>query len=117
MQPGKARIYYYLSPRGSNPVKDFLGSLSVKQQVKILRIFQYLEEFGSTSAIPQVRKISGTPLWEIRVLGKDNIRLLYFVPQQKYILILHGFVKKKQKAPRKEIVIALQRLADWQKRS
>ena len=118
LMPNKrTKIYYYLSSRGNNPVRDFLDSLSIKQQVKALRIFQHLQEFGATAAIPHLKKLAGTPLWEIRILGKDNIRFLYFIPRQNYILILHGFIKKKQKAPRKEIATALKRLADWEARS
>jgi phage-related protein len=113
----KAKAYYYLSPSGVNPVKNFLDSLSVKQQVKVLRIFQYLEEFGPTLAIPHLKKVSGTPLWEVRILGRDNIRLLYFVAKKDYILVLHGFIKKSGKTPKKELNVALNRLKDWKARS
>ena len=38
-----------------------------------MRIFQYPEKLGTTSAIPHLKKLQGTPLWEIRILGKDSI--------------------------------------------
>ena len=49
------------------------------------------------------------PLWEIRVLGKDNIRVLYTWRYKDTIILLHGFIKKKQKTPRKDINIAMSR--------
>lgn len=49
------------------------------------------------------------------MLGEDNIRVLYATEDQDAIVILHGFVKKKQKTPAKEIETALQRLAEWEK--
>lgn len=68
------------------------------------------------SVIPHVKKLSGTPFWEIRILGRDNIRTIYAVPEQKQVLILHGFVKKSPKTPTKEIKIALNRFQEYQNR-
>lgn len=63
-----------------------------------------------------MEKIEGTSLWEIRILGKDNIRTIYAIPGEKIVLILHGFIKKKQKTPLKHIEIALKRYKDWKER-
>lgn len=110
------KIGYYLSPRGENLIRKFLDSLDEKQQVKILRIFQYIEEYGLHSVIPHLRKLIGTPLWEIKVRGKDNIRIIYVVPLKGFVLVLHGFIKKTQKTPKKEIETAFDRYKEWQQR-
>ena len=107
----------YISPRNNNPFKDFLNSLSEKQQAKILRIFQVIEEYGLRLILPRIKKLTGTPLWEIRVLGKDSIRVIYIVPKKEIVLILHGFIKKTRKTPKKEVKTALQRWQEWQTRS
>lgn len=109
----KRTVYYYLSSSGKNPVKNFLDSLQKIQQAKVLRIFQYIEEYGLHSILPRVKKLTGTPLWEIRILGKDNIRVIYVVPTKNAVLVLHGFIKKKQKTPSKELNLALSRYYDW----
>lgn len=106
-------IYYYTSPAGSNPIKQFLDSLTPQQQVKILRIFQYIKEYGLLSHLPQIKKITGTPLWEIRILGKHNLRILYVVPNKNLVLMLHGFIKKTNKTPHKELKTALNRYQEW----
>jgi len=112
----KTQVIYYTTIQGENPVSDFLDSLLQMQQAKILRILQYIDKYGISSVLPHTRKLTGTPLWEIRILGKDNLRVLYVIPVKNIVLVLHGFVKKKQKTPRKEIDIAVSRLKDWQSR-
>lgn len=107
------QIYYYVSKSGENPVRQFLDSLSVKQQTKILRIFQYIKEYGLSSILPHTKKLTGTPLWEIRFLGKDNIRIVYVIPLEYEVVILHGFIKKTQKTSKNELIIALKRYKEW----
>lgn len=111
----KAFITYYLKSSGENPVKDFIDSLSEKQKAKIFRIFQYIESYGLQVPLPHIKKLT-RPLWEIRILGHANIRIIYAVAQKDTVLLLHGFLKKTQKTPAKEISTALNRLADWQNR-
>jgi len=109
-------VYYYTF-NSHNPFKDFLDSLNKQQQAKILRIIQNIYNYGLTSAIPHLKKVTGTPFWEIRVLGKDNLRAIYIHPNLNSILILHGFIKKTQKTPQKEIQIAFNRYRQWQNKT
>lgn len=109
----KYTVYYYISPSGDNPIQQFLDSLSDKQQVKILRTFQHLKEYGLSAILSHTRKLTGTPLWEIRILGKDNIRILYIIPLINVVLVLHGFNKKSQKTPARELKTALARYELW----
>lgn len=108
------QVVYFVDNKGNNPVSKFLDTLSGRQQSKVLRILHNIEEYGLSSVIPHVRKLSGTPLWEIRILGQDNIRVIYVVPSKLKVIVLHGFIKKKQKTPFKEIDIALSRFKLWQ---
>jgi phage-related protein len=108
----KGTVRYYITPSGENPVSDFLDSLTDKQQAKILRIFSYIKDYGLSAVIPHIKKLKGTPLWEIRILGQDNIRIIYISLQTDNVFILHGFIKKKQKTPQREIEIALNRYND-----
>ena len=103
------KVVYYVSPSGKNPVSKFIDSCIKPQQVKILRIFRHLEEYGPQTAISHIKKLSGTPFWEIRILGKDNIRIIYAVEAKKTVILLHGFFKKRRKTPKKEIEICYKR--------
>lgn len=74
------QVVYYLDSQGNNPIKDFINSLPKSTQAKIFRIFLTIETYHLQSVLPHLKKLTGTPLWEIRILGKDSIRILYVTP-------------------------------------
>lgn len=111
------KIIYYITANDDNPTKKFIESLTEKQQRKVAHIFAHINEYGLIPAIPHVKKLTSTPLWEIRILGQDNIRIFYATIVSDSILLLHGFIKKSQKTPAREIQTALKRLADWESAS
>jgi phage-related protein len=107
----KGTIIFYTSANGQKPVEDFLEHhLPIK--TKTFRILSNIKEYGLISAVPHLKKLIGTPLWEIRILGKDSARILYFIQSKDTIVLLHGFIKKTQKTPPQEITIALKRYQD-----
>jgi phage-related protein len=107
------RIIYYTTSSGENPVDEFLDSLDERQQSKVLRLLTTIKLYGLITVIPHIKKLIGTPFWEIRILGRDNIRVFYITVASMDILLLHGFIKKTQKTPGKEIGIAQKRLEDY----
>lgn len=109
----KWQIVYFSSPVGEIPVRDFLNKCLPKTKAKAFRIFLTIKEYGLQLVIPHLKKLTGTPLWEIRILGKKNVRILYVTQVNRKILLLHAFYKKKQKTPQKEIRIALKRLKQY----
>lgn len=109
-------VFYYISPSGQNPVKDFLDSITRIQKTKVFRVFALFEKYGLSSIVPHTKKLFGTPFWEIRILGKDNIRVIYVLPHKECILALHGFIKKTQKTPEKELNVVYKRYKEWQER-
>lgn len=113
----KTTIYYYIDSSGSNPVSDFLDLLSGQQQAKLLRIVKTIQAYGLFSVMSHLKKLTNTPFWEIRVLGKDNIRVIYFLIGKTAIVLLHGFIKKSQKTSKKDLSIAIKRYNDWKYRS
>src|SRR3989304_6447946 len=100
-------IIYYLSQSGKNPVFEFLNLLEKSQKAKVFRIFEAIEKYGISSIPNHLKKMTGIPLWEIRILGKDNIRVIYIIPHKNVVLILNAFFKKQNKTPVKEIEVAL----------
>jgi phage-related protein len=105
----KHRVKYYFNPNGLSPVEKFLNSLKPTIKSKIIRTFQIIEDFGPQLVRNKIKKLSGTPLWEIKISGKNTVRMIYFYHHHHQLLILHGFIKKTQKTPKKEIHIALKR--------
>lgn len=107
------KIELYENAKGEKLIEEFIDSLETKSRLKVNRAFELLEIFGLEGAYPHAKKLAGSNLWEYRILGSDNIRIFYVSMTGKTFLILHGFKKKKQKTPIKEIKIAEQHLQEY----
>ena len=103
------KVSFYTPPGKTSPIEKFLESLNLRQEAKVARAFSYLKEFGLSRSIPNLRKLKGTPLWELRTLGKDNIRVVCASRTANEVMVLHIFIKKKRKTPRKELIMAMNR--------
>ena len=58
---------------------------------------------------PYVKHLEG-PVWEMRMRGKDGIaRAAYVTAVGQRVVVVHVFVKKTEKTPRREIEMALKR--------
>jgi phage-related protein len=101
-------IVFYQDRRGRNPTLDFINDLPVVDQAKIYNALRLLREFGSTLGMPHARHVEGR-LWELRPGG---VRLLYFTYIGKQFVILHGYRKQSNKAPEREIAIAIRRMTE-----
>ena len=105
-------VNYYKDKNGKQPVKEWIDSLDIKLQVKIFRAFELLEEFNLQLKEPYVKPIEDK-LYELRVKDKNGIyRIIYFSYTNKQFIMLNGFVKKSQKIPKKEILLAKKRMQE-----
>lgn len=111
------KIDYYKTLSGAEPIYDFIEKLPLKTKAKIYNTFELLTEFSTHLQPPHAKKLTGTPLWELRILGENSIRIFYLAMTGKTFLVLHGFIKKTQKTPRQEIVTALKRLREYLSRT
>lgn len=109
-------VYYQVLTQTNSPVRDLIESLEKRAQNKIVRTLELLENFGIKLGPPYTKKVVGTDLWELRILGQDNLRIFYIAMTGKSFLLLHGFIKKKQKTDKKEIETALVRLKEYRSR-
>ena len=103
----KVKVIFYDLPDGSMPAQEFLDSLEIKMQAKMVRTIAFLQENGS-----DLRELYSEYLQdgilELRAKVGSNIsRVLYFFFDGKKVILTHGFIKKTQKTPRKEIDRAL----------
>ena len=88
-------------------------ALPQDMQTKFERIVNMIEAHGlERMREPYVKNVQGK-LWEMRLIGSDGIaRSLYVTASGRRVVILRTFVKKTQKAPRREIELALERAKD-----
>ncbi len=102
------------------PVLDFIQSLPPKHRAKIEREIDLLEEFGINLTYPHTRKIEGENykgLWELRIqFASDISRIFYFIHLDNTFVLLHGFVKKSNKTPERELEIARKYMQDYIRR-
>ena len=80
-------------------------------QARFLHIAELLETFGPHQVgMPHVRPLEGK-LWEMRMTGRDGIsRAIYVARTGQRLAVLHVFIKKTQKTPRKAMETAHARL-------
>ncbi len=108
-------IEYYVTSEGRCPVKEFIDGLSFEAQAKYIFIADLLAEYGINVREPYVKPIKGQKkLFEMRMKDSANIhRVFYFAHTGKKLVLLHGFTKKTDKTPVKEIDTALARMHDY----
>ena len=108
-------IKYYMTSDGKCPVKEFIDLLSAESKAKYVFIADLLEEYGLKVKEPYVKPITGSrKLFEIRIKDKSNIhRIFYFAYTGKRLILLHGFTKKTEKTPSREIVVAERRMEEY----
>lgn len=113
----KWNINIYKKPNGSEPIVEFLDSLNPKQRVKVLRSIQMLRDVGMSLPMPH-KKYLGDGIYELRVQLSSNIfRVLFIHVEGNEIVLLHGFQKKTQATPSKEIDRAKRYRADYIKQA
>ena len=88
-------------------IEKFIKTLDKPTIAKVLRTLDLLERFGNRLSMPYSKCID-TGLFEFRIRGKQHIRILYCF-HKNIAVLLHAFVKKDQKIPKKEITIAKKR--------
>jgi len=84
-------------------------SLPPKILAKMLHIFELIEMAGAQLGEPYTKPLNNG-LFEVRAKAKEGIgRSVYCYQRGQKIIILHSFVKKDQKTPKRNLEIALKR--------
>ena len=110
-------IEYYRDASGKKPVESFIDGLDLKMKAKTFGLVELLERYGPQLGMPFSRHLEDG-ISELRVVrGSDSARILYFFVVGKRIVLTHGFRKKTQKAPRREIERAKSIRKDWRERN
>ena len=101
-------IKFYKNSRSDSPVEDFIDRQDAPTYAKILRLIDALSKHGPNLGMPY-SKYLGDGLLELRVVGKNNVRIFYIFYKDRHIYLLHAFKKKTQKTPIRELRIAINR--------
>jgi len=102
---------FYRSSSGKEPVRDWLQSLP-REDRKTLGKDIATVEYQWPVGLPLCRSLKGG-IWEVRSnLGGRRIARVLFFNSQTHMVLLHGFIKKSQKTPAKEMQLASQRMKE-----
>ena len=101
------RLYYY-----NSRVRAEIHQWPVGLLASFVRIAEQIEDTGPNLGMPYTRAM-GDGLFEIRARGMEGIgRAFFCCLVEKRVVILHGFVKKTQATPVKDLAIARKRLKE-----
>lgn len=89
-------------------IENFVLRLDKPTIAKALRTLDLLEKFGKKLGMPHSKKINDN-IYELRIRGKTEVRILYAFNKQ-IIFLLSAFVKKAQKIPKQHLRLAEKRL-------
>ena len=91
-----------------NEVVMFISKLQNDTKAKVARHLDLLAKYNYSLRMPYSKKLLNN-IFELRVKGRQEIRLMYTFRKNK-ILLLNGFIKKTNKTPRVEIEKTINRI-------
>lgn len=117
------KIVIYHDENGNSEFEDYYLELNKKSLTSkdariqyniISRYIKYLERYG-TRELPKdyAKQITGD-IWELR---PDRHRILYFYYKDDTYVLLHHFIKRTRKTPKKEIIKAIKERDDYVRRN
>ena len=116
------KVVFYKDRNGKEHLKDYIYDLVKKgksnkneriQAEKILASIKLLAIYGVKVGMPKVKHIDGE-IWELRPLKH---RIFFFYWEKDKFVLLHHYIKKTQKAPKREIERAKNNLISFLERS
>ena len=104
------KVKFYITKTGKEPVREWLKSLSTEEK-KIIGEDIKTAQFGWPLGMLLIKKLE-KGIWEVRSSLKDKIARVVLTKVGVDLVLLHGFIKKTQKIPEKDLNIARERLKD-----
>jgi phage-related protein len=104
----KLRARFYETASGRKPVREWLLEIETDDR-RIIGCDIQTVEFGWPIGMPVCRPLGGG-LWEVRSdLSDGKVGRVIFCLVGGEMVLLHGFIKKSQKAPTQDIELAKKR--------
>src|SRR5262249_43978436 len=107
----KLQAFFYETPAGAEPVRDWLRALPRADRLMIGKDIAKVE-FGWPIGMPYCRNL-GARLWEVRSdISDGRIARILFCTMKQRMVLLHGFIKKSQRTPATELDLAKKRMKE-----
>lgn len=96
-------------------VEEVILDMPPKLSARMLKLLELIESHGANLGEPHTKSI-GDGLFEIRAKAKEGVgRSLFCYLDGTNIVVLHAFVKKTQKTPKKDLDLAFERMKEVRK--
>ena len=107
-------VVFFRTETENEPVREWLRGLDKADKQRIGTDIEKVQ-FRWPVGMPLVRKLE-THLWEVRSnLRRGRIARVLFTVADNDMVLLHGFIKKTQKTPRRDLRLAQKRKDIWEK--
>ena len=101
------KVVFFKTGTGNEPVREWLKALS-KEDCRVIGTDILTVQYAWPVGKPLVDNL-GDGLWEVRSRLDNRIARTLFAMVEQEIVLLHGFIKKQQKAPPDELEMAKKR--------
>ena len=114
-------VVFYEDANGKSEVRDYIEQVVKNAEAdknarinknKIFTYIKALQEYGTRIGKPIVKHIEGD-LWELRPLSN---RIFFFYWKNNIFVLVHHYIKKSKKIPKRELEIARHNIEDWLER-
>jgi phage-related protein len=106
------RVIFFRTESGREPGREWLLELD-KEDRKTVGEDIKLVQFRWPLGMPKVRKLEAD-LWEVRShVAAGRIARVCFTVRSGEMVLLHGYIKKAQKAPAQDLALARDRKRLW----
>lgn len=102
-------ILTFETSSGEKIVDEFILKQQVQTKAKIAHTVKLLKQHGNKLSMPHSKAL-GSGLYELRIRGKEEIRIFYCFAVDRTIYLLRAFKKQTRQTPKKELEIALERM-------
>ena len=107
-------VRFFATTTGNEPVREGLAGLD-REVRRAVGFDIKTAQVGWPIGMPLIRKLE-PGLWEVRSHVATGIARVPFTVEGDTMVLLHGFIKKSQKMPERDLKTAKQRLAELKKR-
>lgn len=91
----------------TDKILEYIKTLDCETRDHITHLLDILKDYGANIRMPYSKPI-GDGIFELRAIGKTNVRFLYCFHKDS-AMILHLFIKKQNKLNRQDIFLAKKR--------
>ncbi len=107
-------VEFYETEAGTCPVREFLDELKSSNPDDFAAVVAGLAKLRNRQYHREpLSKALKDGLYELRHVGKLNIRVLWFFVKNRRIIAVHGIRNKGRAIPERDMVTAQERMRDW----